>query len=478
MKGQLIYGIGITGFIIGLLLVGLFMTQHEERVIRRPAVAGMFYPNSSHVLDEMISSFLNNSQDLDIENIRGIVSPHAGYIYSGQVAAWGYKQLKDDYKTIILIGPSHHVGFYGASVPNYTHYETPLGLVKVSPKTKLLVQEGFISDNRIHDPEHCLEVQLPFLQKVLKDFEIIPIITGQIDPEVLANILIRYIDNKTLVIASSDLSHYHSYDEAVYLDSFCVNSIPSLNFSGMEKCEACGKIPVLTLMYIAKKLGWKGKALGYANSGDVTGDKTRVVGYTSVIFYSEPERELNREEKMFLLRLARETLEYYLKNQTVPDIKESELTQNLKKVQGCFVTLNKHGNLRGCIGHILPQIPLYQCVIQNSINAALHDMRFQPVSYDELKDIDIEISVLSVPKPLEFQNSEELLKKLQPGKHGVVLYYNGKQSTFLPQVWETIPNKEEFLSHLCLKQFSPPDCWKSARVDVYEAIVFDEHQLL
>ena len=463
-----------TGILVTLIFILLY-TPKEEMIVRKPAVAGKFYPDSPDKLETVVSNFLSQAPDFGIQEIRGLVVPHAGYVYSGRVAAFAYRQLKNKYDTIILIGPSHHARFYGASVPNYTHYKTPFGLVRVSPKVKLLLQEGFISDNRIHEPEHSLEVQLPFLQETLNNFEIIPIVTGTVNPEGLADVLIKYIDDRTLIIASSDLSHYHTYSEALRLDSYCLNGIPNLNFTAMERCEACGKIPVLTLMHIAKKLGWKGKVLEYKNSGDVTGNKSRVVGYTSVVFYSEPEKNLTEEEKKFLLALARNTLEHYLKNRTLPYVNESMLTQNLRKVQGCFVTLHKHGNLRGCIGHILPEVPLYKCVIQNSINAALHDSRFQPVEYSELKDIDIEISVLSVPKPLEVKEEKEVLQRI-PG-FGVVLNYQGKRSTFLPQVWEIIPNPQEFLSRLCLKQFSPPECWKSARIDVYRAVVFDEKDL-
>ena len=217
-----------------------------------------------------------------------------------------------------------------------------------------------------------MEVEIPFLQSVLKDFEIVPIVTGRIDPKVLADKLLGIIDENTLIVVSSDLSHYYPYDQAVSLDSFCTESIPELDFSTTEeRCEACGKTPILTLMHIAATKGWEGKLLDYRNSGDTSGMKKSVVGYAAIAFY-EPENTngLTKYEQKLLLSLARSTLEYYLSNQTIPDINEHLLTDNLKKIQGCFVTLNKHSALRGCIGHMLPQTQLYKCVVQNAVSAA------------------------------------------------------------------------------------------------------------
>lgn len=465
--------------ILSFLLFSYIGSLKREISIREPAVAGKFYPNSSHTLKEMINKFFNNTPIIDIPKIRGLISPHAGYIYSGQTAAYGYKQLNENYETIVIIGPSHHALFKGISIPNVTYYKTPLGLVKLSPKIEELKKEDIFNNNPyIHQYEHSIEVQLPFLQERLKRFEIIPILTGNVNPEDLADVLLKYIDDKTLVIASSDLSHYHPYDEARKLDTICTKSIVNLNVERvMKECEACGKIPILTLMYIAIKLGWKGKLLDYRNSGDTAGDMFRVVGYTSIAFFkSEQDIKLTKEEQNFLLSLARDTLNSYLKNGTIPLVNETMLTENLKKIQGCFVTLNKNGMLRGCIGHIIPKVPLYQCVIQNSISAALFDKRFPSVTYDELPEIDIEISVLTTPKRIEFNTPEELLNKLMPNKDGVVLHYKGRDSTYLPQVWELIPDKIEFLSKLCEKQGSPTDCWQKRDVfiEIYHAFVFKE----
>ena len=226
--------------------------------------------------------------------------------------------------------------------------------------------------------------------------------------------------------------------------------------------------------------------LYYANSGDITGDNSAVVGYSAIAFVEQHEKDKNnekkellaKEEQKTLLKLARNTIETYLKTGKKPNVDETKLTPTLKKVQGCFTTLNKNHDLRGCIGHILPQEELYKCVMDNAISAAVSDPRFNQVGYNELKDIKIEISVLTVPKKLKFSSGEDLKNKLRPMIDGVVLKKGWHQSTYLPQVWEQLPNKEEFLSSLCVKGGMDSNCWQDTKTEVstYQAFVFEEEK--
>ncbi|RLG72074.1 MAG: AmmeMemoRadiSam system protein B, partial [Methanobacteriota archaeon] len=282
--------------------VGEEPTPNEMR-IRRPAVAGTFYPSQAQQLISQLDKYLKQAKKKTFENIRGLVVPHAGYRYSGPVAASAYAQLAGKkYRTVIILGPSHHYPLRGASIPLATHYQTPLGLVKLSEKTEQLLKSKIIrSVEEAHLREHSIEVQLPFLQRILGEFELIPIVTGKVDPEQLAKTIQPYLDEQTLVVASSDLSHYLPYEKAVEKDKHCTEAIPNLDFEGMERCEACGKVPILTLMHLAKMGNWRGELLDYRNSGDTQGNKERVVGYTAIIFYeagtvSQPEM-LNREEQ-------------------------------------------------------------------------------------------------------------------------------------------------------------------------------------
>jgi len=456
-------------------------TPHKEKVIREPIVAGTWYPGNKEELKSSVNKYYKNSEKLNISNIKALIVPHAGYAYSGQVAANGFNQLNKDYKKVFIIATNHAQGAYvnGISIPDVTHYKTPLGQLKISEiASELLKQDLFVNVPQAHTT-HVIEIELPFLQQKLKDFEIIPLVTGSLNLEQIkqaADILSKYIDEDSLIVVSSDLSHYHPYEDAVKLDTVCIKNIESMNFEESAKCEACGIYAILILMDIAKRNEWNARIIDYKNSGDVSGDKSRVVGYSSIVFYPKKEKLLTKNEQDFLLELARETVENYVKNKKKPKIDETKLTPALKKVQGCFVTLNKNHNLRGCIGHILPKEELYKCVIDNAVNAAVNDHRFNPVTENELNEIQIEISVLTVPQRLEFSSGEDLKNKLKPNIDGVVLKKGFYQSTYLPQVWEQLSDKELFLSNLCMKGGMALNCWKDTSTEVYtyQTFVFEE----
>jgi AmmeMemoRadiSam system protein B len=258
--------------------------------VRESAVAGTFYPDNEKELSEMIEEFLKKAEDIQIEGrLHGLVVPHAGYVYSGPVAAYGYKLLmkqKPQPTKVLLVGPSHQGMFIGAAESGYEEWRTPLGIVKAESLSMKVTDKALLNVYpQIHGPEHCLEVQLPFLQTVLKDFVIYPLLTGEVNPAALANALEPLIDDNTIFVASSDLSHYHPYENAKKLDAVANGAIPNLDFDKMQYVEACGRTAILTLMQIAKSRGWKGKLLDYRNSGDTAGPRDSVVGYGCYAFY-------------------------------------------------------------------------------------------------------------------------------------------------------------------------------------------------
>lgn len=259
--------------------------------VRYPAVAGSFYPSDENELRKMIRDYLSKAKDVDIKGrLRALVEPHAGYIYSGPVAAYGYKLLEKHsakIKKVLLIGPSHYAAFFGVAESNADEWETPIGKVSAGSARAFVRNKELITTNPdVHAPEHCLEVQLPFLQSVLKDFVIYPLLTGNVNSEELAMALVDQIDDSTLIIVSSDLSHYKPYDTALRIDSIANKAVPSLDIEKFEReGDACGKTAILTLMHIAKKKKWKGKLLDYRNSGDTAGPKDAVVGYGCYAFY-------------------------------------------------------------------------------------------------------------------------------------------------------------------------------------------------
>ena len=473
--------------------------------VRAPAMAGLFYPASAPVLARTIDGLLESAPAHHIARLKGLICPHAGYPYSGLTAAIAYKTLAGrDVQTVFILGPSHYASFQGASVPNSDAYQTPLGNVLLSAQAAQLANTSpFVLEPRclVQRPdwwaqsskpapaagedtpdtwEHSVEVEIPFLQKTLKSFTILPVVYGDVDPEQAAKVLSPMIDGKTIVVASSDLSHFHPYDEAKVLDSRCVKAICDLNIKQMKTQEACGNLPILTLMYLAREKGWKAELLDARNSGDTSGDKSRVVGYAAIAFSEPAPQSVEAKDRKFLLDLARQTLSGVAADHTAPGpaVNTKDLAPKLSETKACFVTLTENGELRGCIGHIVPQEALYQAVVDNARNAALRDPRFPPVRPDEVKKIKIEISVLTEPQPLTFISPEDLLHKLAPGEDGVVLRIGPRSATYLPQVWEQLPDKVQFLNNLAEKAGCAPGDWrgKNVSVSIYHVEAFAEPQ--
>jgi hypothetical protein len=477
-----------------------------KQLVREPAVAGLFYPKDPAELSRMIDRLLAAAPVGPVGDLKAIVCPHAGYEFSGPTAAYSFKNLVGRrFDTVIILAPSHYALFEGASVPAVDAYRTPLGLVPISPKARALAKispclsepccpvqrPGWWqqSSKPAPDPgkdtpdtwEHSAEVEVPFLQKVLTNFAILPVVFGDVDPAQVAQAVATQLDDKTLIVVSSDLSHYHPYDEAKALDTRCVNAMCSLDIGAMESQEACGKLPILALLYLAHQNGWQARLLDYRNSGDTSGDKSHgVVGYAAIAFYAPAQENYAAPERKLLLDLARRTLTCVATN---PDLSGFEVNARvvppkLSETKACFVTLTENGELRGCIGHIMPQEPLYQAVVDNARNAAIRDPRFQPVQPGEAGKIKIEISVLTEPKLLPFTSPEDLLAKLQPGKDGVVLKIDGRGATYLPQVWEQLPDKVEFLNHLSEKAGCAPGDWRKpgTSVLIYRVEAFKESE--
>jgi len=476
----------------------VFSTRSWGDMIKEPNVAGVFYPADPKELSDFIDNLEASTGTVPTDRkVEIAIAPHAGYPYSGPVAAYTYKAIaRNHYKTIVVIGPSHFFPFEGISVWPRGGFKTPLGVVPVDEDfAQALLKENteeFHFLPQVFDREHAIEVELPFLQKTFNDLHIVPILMGDPDPQVcrdLAVALDKLIGKRddVLILISSDMSHYYTYDVANSMDALTLQAIKDIDpkkfFEGniTRKMEMCGFVPVTTALLYAKIRGLKHvEVLKHANSGDTSGDKSKVVGYSSVIFYSDLSgqdnddkggiRALSAAEKKELLTIARHTIETFVKTGKAPDIITKDT--RLNETEGAFVTIREHGALRGCIGSIIGQEPLYQTVRDMAVAAASQDPRFSPVTAVELKDIDLEISVLS--KPVQVRDASEI----QLGKHGVIVSEGGHQGVFLPQVAdETGWSKEEFLSQLCSQKAGlPPDAWKNpdTALYVFTADVFAE----
>jgi len=466
-------------------------------MVRKAAVAGQFYPGEKAELSANLDNLLTQATPSAVpkEKIPQIlIVPHAGYSYSGTVAAQGFAELKNRrYQRVILLGSSHRTFFENAAVSTVDGWETPLGIVKVDKEfTQKLLGEniGLSTDPEYQAAEHSLEVEIPFLQHIFGDeLKIVPILLGQTTPEFeekLATALFKYIDSSSLIVVSTDLSHYSVYETANEVDQQTIAAILTGNPATLDQTTTelmaqghpnlqtcvCAQTAVRVALHLGQKLGGlESKFLKYTNSGDTGPQKDQVVGYAAIAFSTERDgTNLNKIEQAELLKVAQTTLEQYLVDQTTPTVG----VQNpfLEKPLGAFVTLRKDEKLRGCIGRFEPNQPLWQIVQQMAIAAATEDRRFSPVTATELPQIKIEISVLSPRRRIKSAAEIEI------GKHGVYLQKGNRSGVFLPQVAaENNWDKEMLLKQLCISKAGlPPGCHTDPATELYTftAQVFEE----
>jgi MEMO1 family protein len=486
----------LAGLCSGLPAVASADAQ-ARAAVREPAVAGLFYPRDPAELAKAIDACLAAARVQPVGELKALICPHAGYPFSGPVAAYGFKLLAGrHYDTVVVMGPSHYADVRAGSVANAGLYRTPLGDVPVSPKAGRLAlarpfeleppcpvqrPDWWLESSRrapavdtAETWEHSVEVEIPFLQRTLGRFELVPVVCGEIDPARAARALEPFLDDTTLVVASSDLSHYYSYDRARELDRGCVDAICRLDIGAMESQEACGRIPILILMHVAKERGWRPRLLDRRNSGDTSGDKSRVVGYAAIAFYAPFGQHLGAGERKALLGIARGSLRGAVGSGRPPEA--ASPAAGLGEPRGCFVTLTEHGELRGCIGNLVARGPLSTQVAENARSAALEDPRFNPLTAGEEPAVKIEISVLTEPRQLFFSSPDDLLQKLQPGADGVILKIGDRMATYLPQVWEQMPDKTAFLDSLTEKAGCGASDWRKPETAVflYEVESFKE----
>ena len=483
-------------FVFSLKNLGL----SEEHKIRPAYVAGGFYPADANELGKMIDGFLAQASAEKLEgSLVALICPHAGYQFSGGVAAYSYIQLKGrSYDRVVVIAPSHYESFPFSSIYDGEAYQTPFGDVPVdhdfAAKLAKLSSTIKISD-RGHGEveghgEHALEDQLPFLQRVLGQFKLVPIVMG--DPSydacrALGIALAKAVQGtNTLILVSSDLSHYHPYDEAERMDHQILKTIEEWDYLSLSQNTErdiwkgpCGGGPIVAAMIAAERLGaHRAQILKYANSGDVTGDKSRVVGYGAVALVAEKENKkhgrksaefsLTPAEKQELLKIARQSVETAVREKKLysPPADEPEALRNAR---GAFVTLKEHGDLRGCIGYMSPVKPLAETVRDVAAYAALEDRRFRPVSESELGILEYEISVLSPLRKVEDIN------QIHVGQHGLLIRKGEYEGVLLPQVpTEEGWNRNTFLEQVCVKAGLPEQAWKDEDADLFmfTALVF------
>lgn len=441
------------------------MAAAAQPTIRMPFVAGAFYPESPAELRAAVEGFVAGARPADPASPapKAIIAPHAGYVYSGAIAGSAYARLAPGRATIhrvVIAGPSHRVPLRGIAIPSVDAFATPLGNVPLDREALARVAAlPFVHVmDEAHAMEHSLEVHLPFLQSVLDEFTLVPLVVGDATPqEVAAALEALWGGAETLVVISSDLSHYKDYASAQKLDAETGKAIAALQIDGISEAGACGRRPICGLLELARRRGMRATMIDLRNSGDTAGPRDRIVGYGSFVF--EMESALSEDARAILMNVVRDSIKGGLENAGPPDVVLSGLSAELTAPRASFVTFTKDGNLRGCIGSLVARQPLVTDVAGNAFRAAFKDPRFPPMTASDLPSLDAAVSVLSAPTELNFDSEDTLVGLLRVGVDGVILAEGSQRGTFLPDVWDTIPNPEAFLRRLKGKAGLPEAYW-------------------
>ena len=433
--------------------------------VRPPAVAGQFYPGEAGELARTVRELLAGApQDGPVP--KAMIAPHAGYVYSGAVAATAYAPLRaarDIITRVVLMGPAHRVPVRGLAAVTMGAFATPLGEVPVDREAvaRAVALPQVVALDEPHALEHSLEVHLPFLQEVLGDFSIVPLVVGEASAEEVAEVLdLLWGGPETLIVVSSDLSHYHDYETARRMDQATTRAIEQLRPGDIGREQACGRVPISGLLTMARRRGLSCTTVDVRNSGDTAGPRDQVVGYGSYLFL-EPAAGagLRDEHGHTLIEIANFSIDHGLNQGRPLAVARREFAAELQADGACFVTLKIDGGLRGCIGSPQAWRPLIEDVAENAYKAAFKDSRFPPLARDERDRLDVSISILTAPAEIPIGSEAELLATIRPGIDGVILADGKQRGLFLPAVWESIPDPRDFLRNLKRKAGLSPDHW-------------------
>ncbi len=437
--------------------------------IRAPAVAGMFYPDDPRDLADSVTRYLADTPAQPSgEAPKAIIAPHAGYVYSGAIAGRAYATLRkaaDRIERVVLMGPAHRVAFTGIAAPEVDAFKTPLGLVAIDRTAIASIADlaQIVNRDDAHHEEHSLEVHLPFLQELLGDFTLVPLVVGQASGEDVAQILDRlWGGDETLIVISSDLSHYEDYKTAQRMDNATAEAIENFRPDDIGREQACGRIPVCGLMATARKRDMTVERIDLRNSGDTAGTKDRVVGYGAWSFHDPQEpsdRELIARHRGEILRVARASIQHGLTKGKAPEIDVKTFARDLQPNRATFVTLKKNNRLRGCIGTITAHRPFVEDIVHNAYAAAFRDHRFAPLQTEDAAATSLSISLLGKPAAMNFTDETDFLSQLQPHIDGLIIQDGDRRAVFLPQVWTDLPDPQTFLSHLKRKAELDEDHW-------------------
>lgn len=445
--------------------------------IRPAALAGAFYPDDPARLARAVDDHLAAAPRFRVAP-KALIAPHAGYDFSGPIAGTAFAALapfRKQYRRVVVLSPPHRVAVPGFAVPTAQAFATPLGPVPLDPAGIATALRHPLTEQRddTHDQEHGIEVLLPFLQRSLAEFSLVPVVVGDVAPREVARLIgALWGGPETLIIVSSDLSHFLSAEQARDLDTAAVRSIEKLATAELRKRQACGHAGVRGLLEVAKALDLRATALDLRNSADTggRGNPERVVGYAAIAFEPAEGARLSDEHRRALLTVGAKALDISLKHNRPAETQPESFARPLQAMRACFVTLKQNGDLRGCTGSVVPHQPLVADMAANTYRTAFGDPRFKPLTRAEVNELDLSVSILSTPRRLTFGSEEEARRLLRPGIDGLILQEGGHRGLFLPQVWEDLKSPKAFLNHLKRKAGLPLDHW-SEDVQLYRYTV-------
>ncbi|HNW26458.1 MAG TPA: AmmeMemoRadiSam system protein B [Candidatus Gastranaerophilaceae bacterium] len=420
--------------------------------IKQPSVAGKFYTNNKNELVSQLNQFKSNCMGDYKYQSRAVIVPHAGYVYSGQLAYEGISCISKTAKNIFIFAPSHYVGFDGLALSSFDKWLTPLGEISVNQEINKEIKEKFSAEffDEAFVSEHSAEVQVPFIQTLLNDVNIVPILIGRENCEKVSEI-VEYFWQKpdNAFVFSSDLSHFLNIKDAQKIDNLTAEMIETKDIEQFNSSQACGAVGICALVRFAQRNGFSLVRIGLTNSGEVTGDTSSVVGYGSWMLYEGEKNSFIKEFFSPIIKdICAKSILARLKKQKEVRFKYPKV---LDEKGACFVTLEKGDNLRGCIGSIIAHKPLIEDLISNAQNAAFSDPRFNPLREDEFDNLSIAVSLLSTPEKMFFKNENDLLSQIKPFVDGIIIKDGYHQAVYLPSVWEQLPEKSDFLNSLKVK---------------------------
>ena len=453
--------------------------------VRPAAVAGFFYPGDARELAATVQGHLARAPAGAASVPKALIVPHAGYVYSGAVAAAAYARVapaRGRIRRVVLLGPCHRVAVRGLATSDAEAFATPLGEVRIDTEARRLAltlpQVSVVEAT--HEKEHSLEVHLPFLQVALGDVALVPFVVGDASPNEVAQVLdLLWGGPETLIVISSDLSHYLDYEAARRCDANTRRAIETLSPDAIGREQACGRVPIRGLLTLAKQRRLRAETVDLRNSGDTAGPRDRVVGYGAWAFTEAlPAAALTAGHGEALLRLAAASIRHGLAAGATLAVRLDTLPPELGQDGACFVTLRHSERLRGCIGSYQPRRALAVDVAEHGFNAAFRDPRFAPLTAAELQGLSLSIAILGPKTPLAVKNEAELIGLLRPGVDGLIVQDGERHALFLPAVWESVAGAADFVRLLKKKAGLAADHWSaSLRLWRFEVIKIESDRL-